>query len=161
MGSMQTNPKTAMGAAMAGMLLAVWLCTPEAAAQESAATVTGRIAERNDVAKQSRFVISQDYTQAMGGIVGLLLADLMGTAAHSQYVIQTESGATLYLAAKEVLGVNTCVSITAPAVAIEQGFVELGKASLQPIPECVALKEKVIPPVDESAGIKEKPGRPN
>jgi hypothetical protein len=155
--------KSAVGVAVIGMWCAAGVRLPEAAAQESAVTVTvtGRIAERNDVAKQSRFVISQDYTQAMGGVFGLLLADLMGTAAHSQYVVQTESGRVLYLAAKEVFGVNTCVSITAPAASVENGFIELGQAGLLAIPECIALKEKLIPPVAESAEIKEKPGRPN
>ncbi|MFS2035003.1 hypothetical protein ACEN8I_13365 [Polaromonas sp. CT11-55] len=161
MDSTQIRKKSAVGTVAMGMLFAAWLYSADATAQESAATVTGRIAERNDVAKQSRFVISRDYTQAMGGLLGLLLADLTGTAAHSQYVIHTESGRTLYLAAKEVFGVNTCVSITAPAASIEKGFVELGQAGLQPIPECAALKETVIPPIAESDEIKEKPGRPN
>jgi hypothetical protein len=121
-------------------------------------TLTGRIASYSVATRVPR------QLDSMFGVVGALIGRRLqdgqwgGDTDFRIYDVQTEAGRTLHVVSRDEFEGNPCVEVTAPAKALEKGFVALGTAQLRVVANCAELKP--IPPFSET-DIRQKPGRPN
>lgn len=79
-----------------------------------AKSVIGRIVTRREIPAQPKYSVNEDYTRAMTGALGMLIAQMRGTPMHYDYWVKGEDGTQYSFYSMDEFFKDDCIRIYIP-----------------------------------------------